>query len=240
MLYRAGRARDVVSLHPCRAGSHMSCPHASLQVVARDAGEQEGIGMRCSEHTTPLPLPRNRMRKWIKAHEEAIEQVQIVASRALAAGDLAKCLEAHHLAMRARAELIALVAPKRTVKSKSPTETELEADADDNDAPIMPEPDLSQTSDEELMILAGVKPPSNGELANSTTSPVAAERKPPPRRGRPKGYPVSGVAKLAKEQAQQRQERQREREASYHPSWRHDSAIAWPAPTIPEEWDDND
>jgi hypothetical protein len=196
--------------------------------------------MRCSEHTTPLPLPRNRLRKWIKAHEEAIEQVQIVASRALAAGDLPKCLEAHHLAMRARAELIALAAPKRTVKSKSPTETELEADTDDNDGPIMPEPDLSQMSDEELMILAGVKPSSNGELANST-SPVAAECKPPPRRGRPKGYPVSAVAKLAKERAQERREReQRERKATYYPSWRHDCAIAWPAPTIPEEWDDND
>jgi hypothetical protein len=184
-------------------------------------------------------LPLARLRKWTKNQEDMIVKARLVASKALAADDLAKCLEALHLAMRAQAELIALVAPKRTVRSKSPTESESQPDAND-DAPIMPVPDLSQMSDEEVMKLAGVNPTSNEEMASST-SPVGAERKPPPRRGRPKGHPVSGAAKLAKERAQERREReQREREARWHPSRSHDSVIAWPASTIPEEWENDD
>jgi hypothetical protein len=197
------------------------------------------------ERSFERALPLARLRKWTKNQEDMIEKARLVASKALAADDLAKSLEALHLAMRAQAELIALVAPKRTVKSKSPTESESQPDAND-DAPIMPVPDLSQMSDDEVMKLAGVNPTSNEEMASSTSRVVGAERKPPPRRGRPKGHPVSGAAKLAKERAQERREReqrereQREREARWHPSRSHDCAIAWPAPTIPEEWENDD
>jgi hypothetical protein len=212
-------------------------PPASLQAVARSAGEQEGIGTRCSEHTTPLPLRRNRLRKWVKAQEDTIEQVRIVASKAFAAGDLAKCLEAHHLAMRAQAELIALVAPKRTVKSKAPTEAEAEPDADDNDTSVAPEvvEDMSKLSEEELERIVG-EPPPKAEKASST-SPVAAERTPPPRRGRPKGYEASGAAKEAKERAHARRaNEEREREARAQQMRRYDAANTWPM--IPEEWED--
>jgi excisionase family DNA binding protein len=95
--------------------------------------------------------------------------------------------------------------------------------------------DVSKLSDEELARIVGEMTPS------PTPAPAAMQRKPPPNRGgRPKGYPVSGAAKLAKERTQERREReQREREARWHPPRSHDFAIAWPAPTMPEEWDDD-
>jgi excisionase family DNA binding protein len=96
--------------------------------------------------------------------------------------------------------------------------------------------DVSKLSDEELARIVGEMTPS------PTPAPAALQRKPPPNRGgRPKGYPVSGAAKLAKERAQERREReQREREARWHPPRSHDFAVAWPASTIPEERENDD
>ena len=178
------------------------------------------------------------LRKWIKSQEGMINQTRSVASKALAAGDHAKSLEALQLAMRMQNELIALAAPKRAVKSKSPTEAESEPDADDNDAPIAQvEPNLSHMSVEELESLAG-KPLSNREIATST-NPVPAKRKPPLRRGRPKGHEVSGAAKDAKERADARRaSEEREREARANQMRGYDAANTWPMPTIPEEWGD--
>jgi excisionase family DNA binding protein len=94
--------------------------------------------------------------------------------------------------------------------------------------------DVSKLSDEELARIVGKMTPS------PTPALATLQCKPPPNRGgRPKGYPVSGAAKLAKERAQERREReQREREARWHPPRSHDYAIAWPR--ISEEWEDDD
>ena len=43
--------------------------------------------------TAPLPLARDKLRKWIKVQEDAIEQARIVASKALDAGDLRAALD---------------------------------------------------------------------------------------------------------------------------------------------------
>ena len=113
--------------------------------------------------------------------------------------------------------------------------------AKESDGSITSEPteeliDVSKLSDEELARIVGEMTPS------PTPAVVTPQRMPAPNRGgRPKGHPVSGAAKLAKERAQERREKeQREHEARYHSSRGHDCAIAWPAATIPWEWDDDD
>jgi hypothetical protein len=96
--------------------------------------------------------------------------------------------------------------------------------------PTAPRIDVSKLSDEELERLVGE------EVAPAL---VTSQRKPSSRpRGRAKGCEASGVAKIAKQRAQERREReQREREASEHPASQHDVAIASPVP-IPPGWDE--
>ena len=74
--------------------------------------------------------------------------------------------------------------------------------------PMVP-PDLSGLSDEELWELEQ----KGREAASSSTPkpPMVAPKPPPNRGGRPKGYPVSGAAKVAKERAQERREREQKR-----------------------------
>lgn len=186
-------------------------------------------------------LPLTRLPKWIKIQESMIGRARSVADKANAAGDLAKCLEALQLAMRMQSELIALAAPKRTAAK---SEAEPEPDAEDSNAPITPRPppvDLSKLSDEEIARLAGAEPfVPNGEVASST-SPVAAERKPPSRPvGRPKGYEASGAAKEAKARADlRRANEEREREARGNQMRGYDAANTWPLSTLPEEWRDD-
>jgi hypothetical protein len=174
----------------------------------------------------------SRLRKWVKVQEAAIEQARIVASKALAAGNLSQCLLALQLATRTQGELIALVAPKKTARrSKSAAETEpTGSEAEEDAVPTSTLPDFSQMSDEEVARLA---------KAEVTPAPVVVQRKPSSRpRGRAKGCEASGVAKEAKERAQERRGReQREREASEHPAREHDAVIASPVP-IPPGWEE--
>ena len=92
-----------------------------------------------------------------------------------------------------------LVAEATPKPSKEPEPTSASEPAE----PI----DVSKLSDEELARIAGT----------ATRKPATPQRKPPPNLGgRPKGYPVSGAAKLAKERAQERREKeQRGLEARY-------------------------
>jgi hypothetical protein len=157
-------------------------------------------------------LPLARLRKWVKAQEDAIEQARSVAAKALDAGDLALCLAALQLVTRTQGELIALVVPKKAAaKSKSAAEAKsAESEAEEDAVPITSEPlpDVSAMTDEELERIV-----AEGAVATEVT-PVWAISKPASRpRGRSKGYEASGAAKLAKERAQGRREReQRERE----------------------------
>jgi len=182
-------------------------------------------------------LTLGTLRKWVRVQEGAIEQARLVAAAALEAKDLAQALAALQLVTRAQAELIALVAPKRTA-AKSEAAPDAEPDVEDHNAPITPSPpapDFSKMSDEEVERLARVKPSVPSVLPSVLPSRLNPE---PKRRGRPKGHPVSGATKEAKEHAQARLERgQRKREAQWHPAKAHDAAVAWPMP-IPEEWDD--
>ena len=97
----------------------------------------------------------------------------------------------------------------------------------------MPALDLSGLSIEELRRLAEM---GSEAAPSSTPAPATPQRKPPPNRGgRPKGYPVSGAAKIAQERAQERRAReQKEQEVRWHPPRRYD-AIAWPASPDDEE-----
>src|SRR5215469_16147513 len=96
----------------------------------------------------------------------------------------------------------------------------------------MTPPDLSGLSIEELRELER----KGSEAASRSTPrlqmvPKLAPKPPPNRGGRPKGYPVSGAAKIAKERAQKRREReQKERDERGRSPRRYDAAIAWPAP----------
>ena len=172
------------------------------------------------------------LRRWIKGQEAAIEQAQIVASKALEAGNLSQCLLALQLAMRAQGELIALVAPKKAAaKSKSGAETEsAESEAEDDAVPISSEPELDvrAMTDEELKRIV------EEGAAEAEMTPAPAVSKPASRpRGRSKGCEASGAAKVAKDRAQGRREReQRERETGEH-----DAVIASLTP-IPPGWDE--
>jgi hypothetical protein len=85
-----------------------------------------------------------------------------------------------------------LVAEATPKPSKEPEPTSASEPAE----PI----DVSKLSDEELARIAGT----------ATPAPATPQRKLPPNLGgRPKGYPVSGAAKLAKERAQERREREK-------------------------------
>jgi hypothetical protein len=93
--------------------------------------------------------------------------------------------------------------------------------------------DFNQISDGKLERWAGaeVSPvidvPKNVSFGRRSRGPL------PGTHGRPKGYPVSGAAKIQKDRTRERREReQREREASEH-----DVVIASPAP-IPDDWRD--
>jgi hypothetical protein len=109
--------------------------------------------------TAPLPLARDKLRKWIKVQEDAIEQARIVASKALDAGDLALCLAALQLVTRTQGEVIALVVPKKApARSKSAAKAEsAESEADEDAVPITSEPlpDVSAMTDEELKRICG-------------------------------------------------------------------------------------
>jgi hypothetical protein len=175
---------------------------------------------RQCRNTAPL-LPQ--MRKWVQVQEGAIEQVRVLAAKALEAGNLSQCLLAWQLVTRMQSELIALFAPnKAPAKSTETAETETaEPDAEEEELP-----DLSKMSDEEIERLA--------RDPEAAPAPLAPPRKPLSRpRGRSKGCEASGAAKIAKERAQERRVReQREREAGTHDP--HISSLA----SIPSDWRD--
>ena len=65
---------------------------------------------------------------------------------------------------------------------------------------------------------------------------MVAPKPQPNRGGRPKGYPVSGAAKIAKERAQERREHeQKGARAAWHPPRQHSTAIPWLAALDNEE-----
>jgi hypothetical protein len=74
-----------------------------------------------------LPIARDKLRKWIKSQEDAIEQVRTLASKALEAGDRAQSLATLQLATRTQAELIALATPKKAAPGKSRAAVELQS-----------------------------------------------------------------------------------------------------------------
>lgn len=160
---------------------------------------------------------RAQWRRWINNQEEAIRLARIVASQAFEAGDRRQCLLTLQLVGQMQGRLLAHLAPKKaSAKSKSATGSGSAVSGAEDDAVTASEtPDVSKMSDEEVARLAGV------EIAPATT-----QSKPRRPRGRPRGYPVSGAAKIAKARAPER----REREAIEHSVNGH---IASPAPIPP-------
>src|ERR1700736_2178064 len=94
---------------------------ASMGKVQRDA--------------TPLPLQRDRLRKWVRVQKAAIEEARLLTSEAREAGDRKECFRLLVLRIETQSELLTLVGAKKAT-GRPKVAAEPESEAEDGVSPI--------------------------------------------------------------------------------------------------------